>query len=86
MLIVVSAESWDICDSDGPDTSEQTLYLTSCSPDTSEQALYLTSRIPDTTEWTLYLTFCNSDNTDMLYIRTTGWMRHWMTEGRIVDC
>jgi len=47
MLIVVSAESWDICDSDGPDTSEQTLYLT----------------------------FCNSDNTDMLYIRKAGWIR-----------
>ena len=51
MLIVVSAESWDIYDSDGPETSEQTPYLTSCIPDTSEQALYLTSWMPDTYNW-----------------------------------
>ena len=72
MLIVVSAESWGICDSDGPETSEQPLYLTFCIPDTSEQALYLTSWIPDTTEWTPYLTFCKSGQ---LVEWGTGWLK-----------
>ena len=45
-------------------------------PDTSEQTLYLTSRITDYPEQTLYLTCSKPENADMLYVGIAVWMKH----------